>query len=253
MVDPKSKPVPPAAAEDARLREKVRLRFRKEGDLRFVSHHDLLRCFERALRRAEIPFARTQGFNPHPRIVFALSLPLGVVGCEEIADVELKPGTLEEMPPEAMLACLNRESPPGLSVLALWPVERKASLKIRSFCYRIAIPEQRLPAVRARLQELTSAEQWPVDRVKPKKNPPPNASAEESVIRTRIDVRPFVKDIRIVQDVVEMDLWLTPQGTARPGELLQLLNVHDLHEKGAMLERSRLVLEETSREPDNIE
>ena len=59
---------------------KVRLRFAKGGSLRWLSHHDLMRAFERMLRRAALPFRRTQGFHPHPRLVFALSLPLGVVG-----------------------------------------------------------------------------------------------------------------------------------------------------------------------------
>src|SRR5262245_30862643 len=79
------KPAPrPAAPVD-----KVRLRFRKTGPLRLLSHHDLLRCFERLLRRAGLPVHRTHGFHPHPRLVFALSLPLGVVGCEEVAELEL--------------------------------------------------------------------------------------------------------------------------------------------------------------------
>src|SRR5436190_1336212 len=74
---------PPASVD------RVRLRFRKGGDLRLLSHHDLLRCFERLLRRSKLPFHHTQGFHPHPRLVFALSLPLGVVGCDEVADLEL--------------------------------------------------------------------------------------------------------------------------------------------------------------------
>ena len=67
-------PAPPVA------RDKVRIRFRKDGSLRLLSHHDLLRTFERMLRRANLPYHRTQGFHPHPRLVFALSLPLGVIG-----------------------------------------------------------------------------------------------------------------------------------------------------------------------------
>ncbi len=46
---------------------KVRLRFAKCGDLRLISHRDIMRCLERMLRRAGIPIAFTQGFNPGPR------------------------------------------------------------------------------------------------------------------------------------------------------------------------------------------
>jgi radical SAM-linked protein len=82
--------------ESRMVRHKVRIRFQKAGDLRWVSHHDLMRCFERMLRRAALPFASTEGFNPHPRLVFALSLALGVVGREEVAELELT----EELPPD---------------------------------------------------------------------------------------------------------------------------------------------------------
>src|SRR5690242_10956811 len=79
---PSGEPPPDPAA-------KVRFRFRKDGALRLLSHHDLLRTFERMLRRAALPVRATRGFHPKPRLVFALSLPLGVVGCEEVAELEL--------------------------------------------------------------------------------------------------------------------------------------------------------------------
>jgi len=51
--------------------DKFRIRFRKVGDLRLLSHHDLMRTFERMLRRAGLPFRSTEGFHPKPRMVFA--------------------------------------------------------------------------------------------------------------------------------------------------------------------------------------
>src|SRR5713226_2035588 len=71
------------------VRDKVRIRFRKTGDLRFTSHHDLMRCFERMLRRAGLPFHSTEGFNPKPRLIFAMPLPLGVNGTQEVVELEL--------------------------------------------------------------------------------------------------------------------------------------------------------------------
>src|SRR6478752_3633404 len=69
------------------LGDKLRFRFRKVGDLRLLSHHDLMRCLERMLRRAAIPFKSTAGFHPGPRLVFALSLPLGVVARDEVLEL----------------------------------------------------------------------------------------------------------------------------------------------------------------------
>src|SRR5579871_4460656 len=114
---PDATPAPsPAAAGPP---DKVRLRFRKGGDVRFLSHHDLMRTFERMLRRADLPFRRTQGFHPKPRLVFALSLPLGVVGLEEVVELELN----DDVPPDAVRERLAAQAPPGLTILTVRPVE----------------------------------------------------------------------------------------------------------------------------------
>ena len=87
--------LPPLVAGLTPTRDKMRFRFRKDGALRLLSHHDLMRCFERMLRRAALPVRQSQGFHPKPRLIFALSLPLGVIGCEEVAELELE----EVLPP----------------------------------------------------------------------------------------------------------------------------------------------------------
>src|SRR5262245_17008747 len=95
--------------------DKVRIRFRKGGDLRLVSHHDLMRAFERMLRRAALPFRSTSGFHPKPRLVFALSLPLGIVGCDEVAELELT----EPVDPADIHARLAQQAPAGLEILSV--------------------------------------------------------------------------------------------------------------------------------------
>ena len=88
---------------------KVRLRFAKRGDLRLVSHHDLLRCLERMLRRAQVPIAQTQGYSPRPKITFALALGLGIESLCEVVDLELA----EPLEPAELLARLQAVAPPG--------------------------------------------------------------------------------------------------------------------------------------------
>ena len=90
--------------------DKFRFRFRKSGTLRLVSHHDLMRCGERMLRRAAIPFKSTAGFHPTPRLVFALSAPLGADCHEEVVELELT----EPRDSDDVLAALNAQAPPGL-------------------------------------------------------------------------------------------------------------------------------------------
>src|SRR3954463_9512313 len=77
----------PTAAPTAATR--IRLRFAKQGDLRLVSHHDLMRCLERMVRRARLPVAHSQGFNPRPKIVFTLAWGVGMEGRREVVNLAL--------------------------------------------------------------------------------------------------------------------------------------------------------------------
>jgi radical SAM-linked protein len=216
------------------------MRFRKGGDLRLLSHHDLMRTFERLLRRAALPVRRTQGFHPKPRLVFALSLPLGVVGCEEVAELELD----EVLPLEEIEERLKKQCPPGLCVLSVRRIDPKTTAQVRALCYRLAAPAARAPEARRRAAEALAAKECWVERTRPPAR--------------RLDVRPFLRDLRVLDShpsppeagergeegfvFVEMDLWLTPSGTARPEEVLGVLGLNDLVEAGAVLERARLEL-----------
>src|SRR5438270_2487690 len=117
------------------VQDKVRIRFRKGGDLRFVSHHDLMRCLERMLRRARLPFHSTNGFNPKPRLIFALSLPLGVVGCAELADLELD----SIVAPQEIHKRLAAQAPAGLSILDVERVHPKTTAHVRLVRYHVRL------------------------------------------------------------------------------------------------------------------
>jgi len=70
--------------------QRIRVWFRKGERVRYISHLDVLRFWERAIRRAGLPLAYSQGFTPHPKLAFASPLPLGFVGESEIMDVTLE-------------------------------------------------------------------------------------------------------------------------------------------------------------------
>src|SRR6516164_5964664 len=120
------------------VRDKIRIRFRKSGDLRLISHHDLMRCFERMLRRAALPFHSTEGFNPKPRMVFAMPLPLGVVGCEEVVELELD----DELAPNEVCRRLAEQAPAGLEILGARRIDSRETAHVRSVTYRIAVPPE---------------------------------------------------------------------------------------------------------------
>jgi len=212
-------------------RDKVRLRFRKDGSLRLLSHHDLLRTFERLLRRAELPVRRTQGFHPHPRIVFALSLPLGVIGRSEVVEIELN----EQLPEDDLLTRLRAQTPPGLTILELRRIDPRTTARVRGLCYGLPVPAARAEELRVRLREVLAAGSCVVERDRP--------------TRRQLDIRPFLRDLPLREDglFLEMDLALTPAGTARPDEVLTVLGLRDLLDSGVVLERLWLDLEDEPR------
>ena len=67
----------------------IRIRFRKTGKLQFISHLDLQRVMSRVLARSGVPVWFTQGFNPHPKMVFAMPLPIGVQSFCEYLDIRI--------------------------------------------------------------------------------------------------------------------------------------------------------------------
>jgi radical SAM-linked protein len=206
--------------------DKVRIRFRKAGDLRLVSHHDLMRCFERMLRRAAIPFHSTGGFNPKPRLVFALSLALGIVGSEEVLELELD----QPVPPEEIARQLREQAPRGLTILDVRPIPPKTTAHVRRVGYRVAVPVGQTAALADRAAALLAQGEVWVERERPQ--------------RRRINIRPYLDAIRVGADSLEMDLWVTPNGTARPDEVLVLLGLGGLLSEGAILERFRIEIED---------
>jgi radical SAM-linked protein len=109
--------VPPEAAGAAAQR-RLRLRYTKTGKVRFTSHRDVARLWERALRRSRLPVAYSQGFVPHPLVSFGLALPTGCESAGEYLDVRLGPAAPHETPVTELPAVLSALLPPGMEVVA---------------------------------------------------------------------------------------------------------------------------------------
>jgi radical SAM-linked protein len=214
------------------VRDKVRIRFRKLGDLRLVSHHDLLRCFERMLRRAALPFHSTQGFNPKPRLVFAMPLSLGMIGHDELVELELD----AELEPSDVHARLGRQAPPGLEILSVERISPRLTAHVQRALYRVAVPPARVADLPDRVAALLAAPECWFERQRPQPR--------------RLDLRPYLADLRVRPDMLEVDLWVTPNGTARPEEVLEVLGLRDLLDAGAVIERVGLDLQEETLTPN---
>jgi radical SAM-linked protein len=100
---------------------RVRVRFDKRGKVRFLSHRDLARVWERALRRAGIRVAYSEGFSPRPRLSFGLALSTGHESLGEYLDVDLHPEA--DITPAELPALVTPHLPPGVAALAAVPLE----------------------------------------------------------------------------------------------------------------------------------
>ena len=92
---------------------RIRLQLKKGPEVRFISHLDLARTMERALRRARIPVALSQGFNPHPKISFASALAVGTTSEAEFVDIEIE----DRLEPADFAHRLKDQLPSGLIVV----------------------------------------------------------------------------------------------------------------------------------------
>jgi radical SAM-linked protein len=93
--------------------QKLRIQHAKRGPLRFTSHRDFQRAFERALRRANVPMAYSSGFSPHPKISYANAAPTGVASEAEYVEI----GVVEKCDPNKVREALGKVLPPGLDVI----------------------------------------------------------------------------------------------------------------------------------------
>ncbi len=101
-------------------KKKIRMKFRKAGEMRFLSHLELAHLFYRASKRADVPLCFSEGFHPMPRIIFATALPVGMESLMEIVDLECE----GKITPSEALERLNQALPPGVEIIEAEEVPR---------------------------------------------------------------------------------------------------------------------------------
>jgi radical SAM-linked protein len=168
----------------------------------------LLLVFERALRRAGLRVSHSQGFNPRPKLTFALALPLGVESLDEIVDVELD----ELLGAEEVLSRLGKEMPDGLKPHACEALHGKQHLHVAAADFAAQVPEEMREAAKAAVERFHASDAPSVVR------------DHKGRIRT-ILLRDFVRDLVYVDDGLAFTLTYADQGSMKPSELLTWLGL----------------------------
>ncbi|SNY35535.1 TIGR03936 family radical SAM-associated protein [Paractinoplanes atraurantiacus] len=160
MAPPKNQPV----GGQAPVVQRVRLRYAKRGPLRFTSHRDFARAFERALRRGGVPIAFSQGFTPHPKISYASAAPTGVGSEAEYLEIGLQ----AEVDPEKLRVALDAALSPGLDILeSVIAREGGGSLadRIDASHWRLELPTVDPAEAEAAVKAFQDAEEVLVERM----------------------------------------------------------------------------------------
>ena len=115
-----------------------RIVFAKKGRAVYISHLDMMRAFQRIIKRAKLPVWHTQGFNPHVYIMFPLPLSLGLESCCEVMDIAL----IEKLECDEVRDRLNANMPEGFEALRVYPPDKK-HLEIASSVYEVRLTTDR--------------------------------------------------------------------------------------------------------------
>jgi radical SAM-linked protein len=154
---------PPLYPEETTAR--IRLRFRKTGKMRFLSHLEMINLFSRGVARARIPIRFSQGFHPHPKFSFATALSVGVESRAEYMDMEIAAGFGAARVKEH----LNSVLPEGMEILDACEIPlRSPSLSVimDKVRYRVTLPGPVALDLHSCVENFLSRETWPIRREK---------------------------------------------------------------------------------------
>lgn len=197
--------------------QRVRITFAKQGPLKYISHLDLTRTWERVFRRAGLLLSYSKGFNPRPRFQIAAALPVGVVGRAELLDVWLD----EPLGLQDVVKRLSVAVPRGLEVATAEEVDlREPALQslLRAASYRAELDSRETAqALRVRVADLMSAVTLPRHRLH---------KGRDQVY----DLRPLIQAMGVESAPdgathLVMRLQASPGGAGRPDEVVDALGL----------------------------
>lgn len=209
--------------------QRLRLTYSKKKDARYIGHLDEARFWERVFRRVDLPMAYTHGFHPQARLQFAAALPVGVAGENELLDIWLT----QRVEPEALLAPIARNLPPGFTAKLLLEIPLK------------------LPAMQASLRAAIYLVCWEDASGDELTERAGKLLAETEILRPHFkkpgktyNLRPRIQTIETppkAANCLRMLLQAGSQGNARINEVIAAMG---MDERTHVILRERLILDE---------
>lgn len=191
------------------LQQKTAVRFAKTGPAIYHSHHDMIRFWERAVKRAELPMRLTQGFNPRPRIIFPHALGLGITSRHEEVELELH-STMQKAELVDRVRMAAGDTLDILDAVNLPPVKKSRQLQASSYRIAgwIADADAKMPRI---VEEVLASPEILVRR---------GAPGNERTL----DIRPYVSSLAWDDGdrVLLLELAHTQTGSARPDEIAKI-------------------------------
>jgi len=204
-------------AENQNQKYLYRFKFSKKDPIRFISHLDLMKTFIYGFRRSGLPIVYSQGFNP--QMTFQLAMPLSVGFSSHC---EYSQFTLSSMiSPEIIVDSLKKALPDDLEIQDLWLVDNQAvgfSKLIQCITYQVKLENFITEDIKSKIDQFFRMDSIPYQRIRDKKS-------------KLIDLRPLVRDIKVIENTpltMELFLNITPEGSARPEEIMEYLTGSDV-------------------------
>jgi radical SAM-linked protein len=188
------------------------VRFAVDGDIKYLSHQDMIRMFGRAFARARLPIRYRQGFNPRPRISLPLPRAVGTASDVERLIVELTAPVVTDN----FVDRLQDQLPRGIRIhdaRVLGPADSSLPIWVS---YRVDVTAVDPTRLRAAIDRVSRSHAVYVDRHTGGKAPP-----------KRVDIRPFIDRVDLTNDGLVLCFRVTERGSARADEVCRLLGIED--------------------------
>lgn len=196
------------------MRYKVAIRFAISGDLRFVSHHDTMRLFERALSRAGLPVAFSAGFNPRPKLTLPLPRAVGMAALGDLLVIQLT----DRLASEEVAGRLAEQMPEGVRIEGAWELPPGGSVQPDRAVYEVTLSCEVRDPVDEAVARFRAADQWPIHRESRR------GRKRQSGGKT-LDLKAYVCEPSVTDDVLSWTVRVTAEGSARPAEVLAALGL----------------------------